>query len=178
MRYLNLKDSERIEKGLEELKKQLMEFSKPEDLKPFLKMIKKTIPWYRRRDFYSFMTYVVLANSSLTNANRQQNVGGTVVNNGANVVRQPQQRPIESLSPYVMWTNYSPRNVDMLNEFKKFILQRSGLDASCIVGIAPKRFCSFVAFKDEASMKKSIEAVNNQSFDKRLIKANLNNSNK
>ena len=63
MKYINIKDTDKIQKGVEEFKKQLMDFSKPEDLPVLYKEVKKTIPWYRRKDFFAYMTYIVLSNT-------------------------------------------------------------------------------------------------------------------
>ena len=171
VKYIDIQDTNKIKSGIEELNKRLMGFSKPEDLKPLMKMIKSNVPWYRRKDFYSFMTYVVLANLTLNNT-RSQNNSNIKPQQGAKQVSES-----TGSRGYVMWTNYSPRNPQNANEYKKFIVDKASIDPAMILNIAPKRFVSFVTFKDEISLKKAINAINNQTFENRVIKANINNGN-
>ena len=187
MKYINIKDTDKIQKGVEEFKKQLMDFSKPEDLPVLYKEVKKTIPWYRRKDFFAYMTYIVLSNTQGGNQrpqdaqNARRNVQDNVASqkNAYNNQKKPASQNVASASNAsntVMWTNYSPRNAEAQSEFKKFIVTKASIDPSSIVEVAPKRFCSFVTFKDQDSLNKAISAVNNQTFDNRVVKANYNNA--
>ena len=156
-----------------------MEYPHPENFVTLFKIIKKNVPWYRRKDFYSYVTYMLLSGEGLqfsSKENKDTSKNKAVQNNLTNK-NQPaakKDRP-EGQDDNVLWINFSPRNSEMTSAFKSFIAVSSAISEDDILSVAAKRYCSFVAFANADSMNKALKSLNGKTFEGRTIKANFKN---
>lgn len=169
-----IKNDEELRIQLTGLLAKLEDFPTPEDLAPFKKKINKVIPWYRRNDFYSYMTYLVLAQKEpKERQNHHQNMQHSQFNNydRGSQDRNNQDRGSQDKEAFVVWTNYSPRSQNEKVEFKAFISEKCGVDSAAILNVSPKKFCSFITLKDESSYSKTLSSLPGSTFKGRTIKA-------
>ena len=176
----DIKDTEAIVSGIDKIKNSLMEFSHPEDLIPLFKLIKKNVPWYRRKDFYSYVTYLLLSGEKLqftAKENKTSSQDRFTKNNFKNQVQSGVKKDKTSQNGnMILWINYSPRTSENSSAFKAFIALCAGISEDEILSIAAKRYCSFVSFANEGSLNKVLKSLNGKTFEGRTIKANIKNN--
>lgn len=176
---IDIKDTESIVSGIDKIKANIMEFPHPENFVTLFKIIKKNVPWYRRKDFYSYVTYMLLSGEGLqfsSKENKDISKNKAIKSNFKNK-NQPaakKDRP-EGQDDNVLWINFSPRNSEMTSAFKSFIAVSSAISEDDILSVAAKRYCSFVSFANADSMNKALKSLNGKTFEGRTIKANFKN---
>lgn len=183
MKYIDIeKDSEKITDAIKDLNSKLSIFSKPEDLPKLSKIIKKNVPFYRRRDFYAYMTYLNLvagdlngAKPSFKNDARQSNKKPTNApqqNRNANVSSNANANADSSQDATTMWMNYSLRGTAAINEFKSYLASKAQIDEKSIVRVSPSKFYSFITFENEAALEKALSALQGEVYNNKVLKVN------
>lgn len=178
---IDIKDTDSIVTFIDKTKTNLMDFSRPEDLITLSKIIKKNVPWYRRKDFYAYVTYLLMSGEKQAFNTKRQ--GSQDDRNAKNINRNKQINkmqitPTSSDDSLTLWVNYSPRTNEIGASFKTFMATTSGVSESDILSLDAKRYCSFVTFANEVSLNKVLKTLNGKSFEGRTIKVNVKNSDK
>lgn len=175
MKNIDINDIEKLNENIKALNEQLTIFPKPEDLVALSKIIKKNIPFYRRRDFYAYMTYMNLANMNLANmpysfkANQNKADGknkATMPNQGEAKVKNV--FPTET----VMWMNYSIRGSQAASEFKAYVAEKAKISEEDILKISPSKYYSFVNFKTKEALEASLSALEGVNYKGKVLKVN------
>ena len=68
---IDIKDTESIVSGIDKIKANIMEYPQPENFVTLFKIIKKNVPWYRRKDFYSYVTYMLLSGEKIQSSSKE-----------------------------------------------------------------------------------------------------------
>lgn len=178
---IDIKDTDSIVSFIDKTKANLMDFSRPEDLITLYKLIKKNVPWYRRKDFYAYVTYLLMSgerpsfNTKKQVSQEDRNAKNINRNRPINSV---QKAPSSSDDSLTLWVNYSPRTSEIGASFKTFMATTAGVNENEILTLDPKRYCSFVSFANESALNKVLKTLNGKSFEGRTIKVNVKNSDK
>lgn len=166
MKYIDINDVEKISDNIKSLNEKLLSFSHPEDLVSLSKIIKKNIPFYRRRDFYAYMTYLNLL--SMPENVKVSNVKQSNDNKKSDKVYENKNNS----SQPTMWMNYSVRGTSAISEFKSYIATKAKINESDIVRIIPNKYYSFVIFSNEKALDTVISALQGVNYKGKVLKVN------
>lgn len=170
MKNIDINDIEKLNENIKAMNEQLTVFPKPEDLIALSKVVKKNIPFYRRRDFYAYMTYMNLANMSYSQKpNQNKNDKKSRIENAP---KGEVKKENATSSDTVMWMNYSLRGNEAINDFKAYLSEKAKIDEGEILKISPCKYFSFVNFKSEKSLEAALSALEGVNYKGKVLKVN------
>lgn len=170
MKNIDINDIEKLNENIKALNEQLTVFPKPEDLVALSKIIKKNIPFYRRRDFYAYMTYMNLANMPYS---FKSNTNKTDTKNKVARTNQGDEKAKTAFpADTVMWMNYSIRGSQAASEFKAYVAEKAKISEEDILKISPSKYYSFVNFKTKEALEASLSALEGVNYKGKVLKVN------